>query len=137
LRFTVEKYQSEEQLDIRGNCGRDITGIAGGPARSLKFVRKLSIAAGGTRLSVRPFHEQAATSETLRRGLVEPWESDMMSEMQIHTIARQMMEKHGLTAIAQAAHNAQACESKGDAEEATEWRHIEDAMKMMRGPHQS
>ena len=61
----------------------------------------------------------------------------MMSEMQIHTIARQMMEKHGLTAIAQAAHNAQACESKGDAEEATEWRHIEDAMKMMRGPHQS
>jgi hypothetical protein len=48
-----------------------------------------------------------------------------------------MMEKHGLTAIAQAAHNAQACESKGDAEEATEWRHIEDAMKMMRGPHQS
>jgi hypothetical protein len=83
------------------------------------------------------FHEEAATSETLRRGLVEPGESDMMSEMQIHTIARQMMEKHGLTAIAQAAHNAQACESTGDADEATEWRHIEDAMKMMRGPHQS
>jgi hypothetical protein len=82
-------------------------------------------------------HEEAATFETLRRGLVEPWESDMMSEMQIHTIARQMMEKHGLTAIAQAAHNALACESKGDAEEAREWRHIEDAMKMMRGPHQS
>jgi len=74
---------------------------------------------------------------TLRQELVEPWEIDMMSEMQIHTIARQMMEKHGLTAIAQAAHNAQASESKGDAEEAREWRHIEDAMKMMRGPHQS
>ena len=73
----------------------------------------------------------------LRQELVEPWEIDMMSEMQIHTIARQMMEKHGLTAIAQAAHNAMACESKGDAEEAREWRHIEDAMKMMRGPHQS
>jgi len=83
------------------------------------------------------FHNEVATGGTLRRGLVEPWESDMMSEMQIHTIARQMMEKHGLTAIAQAAHNAQACESKGDVEEATEWRHIEDAMKMMRGPHQS
>jgi hypothetical protein len=83
------------------------------------------------------FHEQAATNATLRQELVEPWEIDMMSEMQIHTIARQMMEKHGLTAIAQAAHNAQACESKGDAEEAREWRHIEDAMKMMRGPHQS
>jgi hypothetical protein len=65
------------------------------------------------------------------------WESDMMSEMQIHTIARQMMEKHGLTAIAQAARNALACEGKGDAEEAREWRHVEDAMKMMRGPHQS
>jgi hypothetical protein len=59
----------------------------------------------------------------------------MISEMQIHTIARQMLEKHG--AIAQAAQNAVACESKGDDEEAREWRHIEDAMKMMRGPHQS
>jgi hypothetical protein len=57
--------------------------------------------------------------------------------MQIHVIARQMFEKHGLEAIAQAAQNALACEGKGDAEEATEWRHIEDAMKMMRGPHQS
>jgi hypothetical protein len=73
----------------------------------------------------------------LRPGLVEPRESDMLSEMQIHTIARQMMEKHGLTAIAEAARNAQACESKGETEAAREWRHVEDAMKMMRGPHQS
>jgi hypothetical protein len=57
--------------------------------------------------------------------------------MQIHTIARQMLEKHGLAAIAQAAQNAVACERKGDTEEAREWRHVEDAMKMMRGPHQS
>ena len=61
----------------------------------------------------------------------------MMSEMQIHTIARQMMEKHGPGAIAQAARNAQDSASRGDAEEAKEWRHVEDAMKMMRGPHQS
>jgi len=61
----------------------------------------------------------------------------MTSEMQIHVIARQMLEKHGFDAIAQAAQNARACESKGDDEEAREWRHIEDAMKMMRGPHQS
>jgi hypothetical protein len=61
----------------------------------------------------------------------------MISEIQIHTIARQMLEKHGHAAIAQAASNAVACESKGDNEEAREWRHIEDAMKMMRGPHQS
>jgi hypothetical protein len=64
-------------------------------------------------------------------------ESDMTSEMQIHTIARQMIEKHGFEAIAQAAQNAVACESKGETEEAKEWRHIEDAMKVMRGPHQS
>ena len=61
----------------------------------------------------------------------------MTSEMQIHTIARQMLEKHGGTAIAQAAQNAIACERNGQAEEAKEWRHVEDAMKMMRGPHQS
>jgi hypothetical protein len=70
-------------------------------------------------------------------GVVEQEESDMISEIQVHVIARQMFEKHGLEAIAQAAQNAQACENKGDTEEAREWRHIEDAMKMMRGPHQS
>jgi hypothetical protein len=69
--------------------------------------------------------------------VVEQEESDMISEMQVHVIARQMFEKHGLQAIAQAAQNAQACENKGDTEEAREWRHIEDAMKIMRGPHQS
>lgn len=61
----------------------------------------------------------------------------MISEMQIHTIARQMLEKHGFEAIAQAAKNAVECESKGEDEEAREWRHLEDAMKLMRGPHQS
>jgi hypothetical protein len=60
----------------------------------------------------------------------------MMSETQVHTIARQMFEKHGPQAIAQAAQAAVACENKGEAEEAREWRHIEDAMKAMRGPHQ-
>ena len=61
----------------------------------------------------------------------------MTSGTQIHTIARQMLEKHGPAAIAQAAQNAIACENKGEAEEASEWRHIEGAMKIMRGPHQS
>ena len=56
----------------------------------------------------------------------------MIPETQIHTIARQMLEKHGLEAIAQAAQKAVACESRGEAEEAKEWRHIEDAMKIMR-----
>jgi hypothetical protein len=61
----------------------------------------------------------------------------MTSEMQIHTIARQMLERHGSSAIAQAAQNAIACERKGEAEEARDWRHVEDAIKLMRGPHQS
>jgi hypothetical protein len=64
-------------------------------------------------------------------------ESAMMSEMKVHTIARQMLEQHGFGAIARAAQQAQACERRGETEEAGEWRHIEDAMKMMRGPHQS
>jgi hypothetical protein len=67
---------------------------------------------------------------------VQNEESDMISEMQIHVIARQMLEKHGFEAIATAAQNALACERKGDAEDAREWRHIEDAIKIMRGPHQ-
>ena len=67
--------------------------------------------------------------------MTEHEESDIISEIQVHTIARQ--EKQGLEAIAQAAQNAQACENKGDTEEAREWPHIEDAMKIMRGPHQS
>jgi hypothetical protein len=61
----------------------------------------------------------------------------MMSEMQVHTIARQMFQKHGPSAIAQAAQLARDCETRGEADEAREWRHIEDAMKAMRGPHQS
>jgi hypothetical protein len=61
----------------------------------------------------------------------------MISQMQIHTIARQMLERHGSVAIAQPAQNALSCERKGETEEAREWRHIEGAMKIMQGPHQS
>jgi hypothetical protein len=61
----------------------------------------------------------------------------MMSEVQVHTVARQMLEQHGFVAIAKAAEQAQACESRGEVDEAKEWRHIADAMKIMRGPHQS
>ena len=75
--------------------------------------------------------------QILLANLRELKERTMISELQVHTIARQMMEKHGLEAIAEAARIAQACEAKGDVDEAREWRHIEDAMKIMRGPHQS
>ena len=40
-------------------------------------------------------------------------------------------------AIAEAAQNAVDLEQKGELELARTWRHIEDAMKLMRGPHQS
>ena len=75
--------------------------------------------------------------ESPRLQWVEHEESDMTSQAQIHVIARQMLEQQGPGAIATAAQNALACERKGDADEAKEWRHVEDAMKMMRGPHQS
>ena len=61
----------------------------------------------------------------------------MMSETQVHTIARQMLDRHGAVAIARAAQNALTCEQKGQLEEANEWRHVKDAMKIMQGPHQS
>jgi hypothetical protein len=61
----------------------------------------------------------------------------MIPETQVYVIARQMIEKHGFGAIAQAAQNAVACEAKGDTEDAKEWRHIEAAMKLMRGPNQT
>lgn len=61
----------------------------------------------------------------------------MIPETQVHVIARQMIEKHGFEAIAMAARNAVASERKGDPEDAKEWRHIEAAMKLMRGPNQS
>jgi len=64
-------------------------------------------------------------------------EDAMISETQIHTIARQMLERHGSAAIAHAAQNALTCEQKGKMEEADEWRHVKDAMKIMVGPHQS
>jgi hypothetical protein len=60
-----------------------------------------------------------------------------ISETEIHTIARQMLERHGAVAIAHAAENALTCEQKGLTEEADEWRHVKDAMKIMQGPHQS
>ena len=101
--------------------------------------RKIACAAGRIETSGSTARESGRrqASVSVVPGVVEHEESDMISEIQVHVIARQMFEKHGLDAIVQAAQNAQACENKGDTEEAREWRHIEDAMKMMRGPHLS
>jgi hypothetical protein len=61
----------------------------------------------------------------------------MIAKTQIHSIARQMLERHGAAAIALAGENAQTCEQRGETDAATEWRHVKDAMKIMQGPHQS
>jgi hypothetical protein len=61
----------------------------------------------------------------------------MIAKTQIHAIAQQMLERHGSAAIARAGENALTCEQRGEIDEAQEWRHVKEAMKIMQGPHQS
>jgi hypothetical protein len=60
-----------------------------------------------------------------------------MRETEIHDYARQFLEAHGERALAEAAQKARSFEEKGNAEEAQTWRHIEKAIKLMRGPRVS
>jgi hypothetical protein len=71
------------------------------------------------------------------RSRAEQEEHDAMREIEIHDYARQLLEAHGAKAVAEAAQNAIDLEAKGEVELARTWRHIEDALKLMRGPHQS
>ncbi|MEA2907982.1 MAG: hypothetical protein QOJ15_63 [Bradyrhizobium sp.] len=71
------------------------------------------------------------------RSRAERQEHDAVREIEIHDYARQLLEAHGAKAIAEAAQNAIDLEAKGEFQLAKDWRHIEDAMKLMRGPHQS
>lgn len=60
-----------------------------------------------------------------------------MQEIDIQDYARQLLEAHGAKAIVEAAQKACAFEKEGKTEDAETWRHIEAALKLMRGPHQS
>ena len=60
-----------------------------------------------------------------------------MQEIEIHDYARQLLEAHGDKAVAEAAQKACALEKQGENEQAETWRHIEAALKLMRGPHES
>ena len=60
-----------------------------------------------------------------------------MQEIEIHDYARQLLEAHGEKAVAEAAQKASALEKQGNSEQAQNWRHIEAALKPMRGPHAS
>jgi hypothetical protein len=57
-----------------------------------------------------------------------------MTELEIYDYARRLFDAHGAKAIAEAAQKASALEARGDREEAETWRHIEAALKLMRGP---
>ena len=59
-----------------------------------------------------------------------------MRESEIHSYPRQLLEAHGAKAIAEAAQNTIDLEAKGEVQLAKTSRHVEDAMKLMRGPHQ-
>jgi hypothetical protein len=60
-----------------------------------------------------------------------------MQETEIYDYARQLFEAHGDKAVAEAAQKARALEKQGENEQAETWRHIEAALKLMGGPHES
>ncbi len=60
-----------------------------------------------------------------------------IQEIDIHDYARQLLEAHGAKAIAEAAQKVFGFEKEGKKEDAETWRHIEAALKLMRGPHES
>jgi len=60
-----------------------------------------------------------------------------MGEIEVYDYARQLLEAHGDAAVLEAARKACECEEKGQGEEAETWRHIEAALKLMRGAHLS
>jgi len=59
------------------------------------------------------------------------------SEIEISEYARQLLKSHGDKAIVKAAQKACLYEEKGETAEAETWRHIEAALKLMRGSHVS
>ena len=60
-----------------------------------------------------------------------------MLEIDVHDYARQLLEAHGPKAVAEAAQKASEMEKKGETELAETWRHVEAALKLMLGPHES
>jgi hypothetical protein len=103
------------------------------PEQALANVQRLDADCGGL-IGVNVYGSAARCSS---RSRAEREEHDAMREIEIHDYARQLLEAHGAKAVAEAAQNAIDLEAKGEAELARTWRHIEDAMKLMRGPHQS
>jgi hypothetical protein len=62
---------------------------------------------------------------------------ETMRETQIHDFARTLLAAHGDQALVAAAQKARTYEEEGKTDDAREWRRVEAALKIMRGPHQS
>ncbi len=60
-----------------------------------------------------------------------------MQTVDVQDYARQLLDAHGLKAIAEAAQKASTFEAQGDDQQAQMWRRIEAALIEMRGPHAS
>ncbi len=60
-----------------------------------------------------------------------------MEETVITEYAQQLLNAHGQSAIAEAAHRAVVCEKKKDKDGARTWRRVEAALQALRGPRMS
>ena len=60
-----------------------------------------------------------------------------MQAVEIQSHARKMLEAHGAQAILEATRKAKSCEQAGDDTAASDWRRIESALRLMRGPRES
>jgi hypothetical protein len=59
---------------------------------------------------------------------------EYFSEVEIFDYARRLFEARGPKAIADAAQKAGAFEQQGEGEQGRTWRHIEAALRSLRGP---
>jgi hypothetical protein len=59
-----------------------------------------------------------------------------MQEVEIHEQARLLWDAHGPKAIAMVAQRARDLEKKGDRQNAENWRRVEAALLVRRGPNQ-
>ena len=60
-----------------------------------------------------------------------------MNASDISTLARELFAAQGAKAIADAAQKANSCRQAGDNEQAKIWERVEEALRELRGPHQS
>lgn len=60
-----------------------------------------------------------------------------MDAVEIQAHARKLYEAHGAKALAEAAQMVREFEERGDERLVDDWRRIQAALQMMRGPHVS